>query len=275
MRMRFFLPLFVPLLLTACAGTSQVVSATATDPVVGIEVPFPARLFTTDQLRQLYVVTPSNALLKLDPALNELFQYTNNRLGDLALIDVSNPFSVLLYYPDFNEVITLDRTLNERGRLNLLELGLVQVRAIGLSQDNQVWVYDELNNQLKKLSTSGEVVLASDDLSLLLGENISPNFLTARNRRVYLNDPEVGVLVFDLFGQYLKTIDLRGLQDFQLLEDRLLYVQANTLQSFHLESLLFDTIQLPKTLRLGERVEVQKGYLYDLAGERVRVVRLE
>ena len=260
---------------TGCTTRAQLPPVASPPAPVGTEIPIPARLFTTDQLRQLYVVTPTNALLKLDPALNELFQYTNNRLGDLALIDVSNPFSVLLYYPDSNEVITLDRTLNERGRLNLLALGLVQVRAIGLSLDNQVWVYDELNNQLKKLSTTGEVTLASDDLSLLLGQNISPNFLTARNRRVYLNDPGVGVLVFDLFGQYLKTIDLKGLAEFQILGDQLLYTEAGQLRSFQLQSLLFQPVQLPPGVTVGQRAEVQKGYLYDLMGERVRVVRLE
>ena len=272
--MHWFRLSLILLTLQACTGTAQVLPPTpATAP--GLEVPIPTRLFTTDQLRQLYLVTPTNALLKLDPALNELFQYTNNRLGDLSLIDVSNPFSVLLYYPDYNTVITLDRTLNERGRLNLLELGLVQVRAIGLSSDNQVWVYDELNNQLKKLSATGEVLLESDNLSLLLGKNFSPNFLTARDRRVYLNDPEAGVLVFDLFGQYLKTIDLTGLREFQVMDDRLLYVRDNALESFQLQSLLFESIELPVALKLGERVEVQKGYLYDLVGERVRVVPLK
>ena len=262
------------ILLQACSTVAQVPGRVGPAPV-GTEIPIPTRLFTTDQLRQVYLVTPSNALLKLDPALNELFQYTNNRLGELRLIDVSNPFSVLLYYPDYNEVITLDRTLNERGRLNLLEQGLVQVQAIGLSSDNQVWVYDELNNQLKKLSTTGEVTLASDDLSLLLGMNISPNFLTARNRRVYLNDPQIGVLVFDIFGQYLKTIDLKGLSDFQIIDDRLLYTREGRLESFQLRSLLFSTVALPGGVVLGERAEVQKGYLYDLLGERVRMVRLE
>ena len=258
-------------LLPTCGAPAQVPGAAP----VGTEIPIAARLFTTDQLRQVYLVTPTNALLKLDPALDELFHYTNNRLGDLQVLDVSNPFSVLLYYPDFNEVITLDRTLNERGRLNLLELGLVQVRAIGLSSDNQVWVYDELNNRLKLLSATGEVVLASDDLSLLLGQNVSPNFLTARNRRVYLNDPALGVLVFDLFGQYLKTIDLKGLTNFQVLNNQLLYPREGRLERFDLESLLFAPVLLPEGVTVGSDAEVQKGYLYDLTGQRVRVVRLE
>ena len=261
-------------LLTAVFGACAVRPPAAPTPAGDTNDPPAARLFTTDQLRQVYIGTPTNALIKLDPNLQEVFRYTNNRLGLLAQLDVSNPFSVLLYYPDYNTAITLDRTLNETGRLNLLEQGLVQVNAIGLSSDNQIWVYDELNNQLRKLSATGEGELASDDLSLLLGKDIRPNFLTARNRRVYLNDPEVGVLVFDLFGQYLKTIDILGLTDFQVLEDQLLYVRDGRLERFQLTSLLFQTIELPEGVEVHTGAEVQKGYLYDLDRGRVRMLKL-
>lgn len=187
----------------------------------------PATLIAADKLRQLYIVTPDNEVIKYSPEGRELYRFNNNTLGTLSLIDATDPFNLLLYYPDFQVAILLDRTLNQLGQFNLWEYGLFQPRAIGMANDNLLWVYDEVNFTLKKLDRQGQVTAQSDNLNLLLPRPPKPVALLARNNRVYMNDPTMGILVFDNFGQYLRSIPVTGATFFQVLEDDTVWRRSN------------------------------------------------
>jgi len=78
-------------------------------------------VFTTDQLRNVYTVTKTNEVIKYTPSGQIQFRYNNNTLGNLAFIDATDPFNLLLFYPDFRRVILLDRTpkpLVSKGLIN-------------------------------------------------------------------------------------------------------------------------------------------------------------
>ena len=79
--------------------------------VVQRSLPLSARRATTDQLGNLYLVTTGNALEKYTPEGLFLTRFTNNRLGAIQSVDVSNPLKVLVWYADFRTVVFLDRSL--------------------------------------------------------------------------------------------------------------------------------------------------------------------
>jgi len=103
-----------------------------------------------DQLGQLYVVHPNNNIIQYKADGSEGFRYNNNTLGKLGAIDPTNPFSILLFYPDFQTIILLDRTLNEKTQIDLSASGLLNIELVGLSNDNFIWIYDAADVQLKK-----------------------------------------------------------------------------------------------------------------------------
>lgn len=72
------------------------------------------------------------------------------KFGQATLIDVSNPLKILLYYKDFATVVMLDRFLNSVNSIDLRKQNTLQAKAIGQSYDNKIWVYDEMENKLKK-----------------------------------------------------------------------------------------------------------------------------
>jgi hypothetical protein len=74
----------------------------------------------------------------------------------------------------------------------------------------------------------------------------------------------VGVLVFDAFGQYRKTIPLLGLSEFQVLGDQLVFARDGRLWSFHLTALLEKPYSLPFELKTGSKVKVANGILFVL-----------
>ena len=218
--------------------------------------------FATDKLQNIYLVNAKNKIIKLDKTVNQQYLYSNNRLGELTYIDATNPFKLLLFYPDFGNIVVLDRTLTENGSFNLFDLNLLQVNAVGTASDNGIWLYDPLNFKLKKINQRGDVIVQSADMSLTLNTQLQPNFVVEKEQRVYLNDPEVGILVFDLFGQYLKTIQRKGLDDFQIIDGRCIYYDQEALYAFNLQSLISEPIQTPLPRTDFKQLSVQKNKLY-------------
>ncbi|MDF1867364.1 MAG: hypothetical protein P1U70_21190 [Saprospiraceae bacterium] len=237
------------------------------------EIEIDAKLITVDNLNQIYALNADNEIIKFNSNGEEVFRFNNNRLGDLTHIDASNPFNLLLYYADFSNILILDRTLNSTVQLNLFELNFTKVSAVGLANDNNVWVFDDLNFQLKKIDRKGAMIAASDNLNFALNKPIRPNFLLEREQKVFLNDPEIGILIFDFFGQFEKVLEFKNLNKFQVIGEQLLYVEQDKLHSFNLKSLLTKSIKLPKKMEENDNILVQKNRLYLIKKGRIEIYR--
>ena len=220
-----------------------------------------AKLLTTDKLQQFYLVDANNEVIKYNAKGKELFRFSNNQLGDLSHVDATDPFNVLLYYPDYLKVLTLDRTLNLTGEFDLQNLGLLYSQAVGMTNDNQLWVYDENVFKLRKVNRNGEILLESNDMSLLLDEEVIPNFVIERDNWVYLNVPNKGILVFDNFGRYTKLIPILT-ERFDIWQGHLVYQENEKLLAFHLRSLLIKELQGITALELGDQARLQGDRMF-------------
>ena len=232
-----------------------------------------AKAFTTDKLGQLYLVTEKNEVIKYDPNGVEMFRFNNNRLGNLQHIDATDPFNVLLYYSDYLTVITLDRTLNQTLDFDLINLNLLEVKAIGMSNDNNVWLYDEVTFKLRKVDRKGQVLIESDQLNTRLFYTPNPNFILERENTVYVNNPETGILVFDIYGKYIKTLDFKGLDDFQVFNKQLIFREGEKLQSFYLQPLVLQTLELPSGTEKEDKIRIQKNRLFVKKEDQVMIYK--
>lgn len=203
------------------------------------------RWMEVDKMQQLYLIKDDHTLEKYTPDGQLLFQFNENALGEISCIDISNPFRILVFYQDYGMVIFLDRTLSEINRHDLSELEISQVQAIATASDNNIWLFDNDSYTLKKISNQNEVLLESADLNLLLSEDLIPERMMEFDTRVYLNAPETGILVFDVFGNYIKTIDIRHLDYFQMYEGQVFYVRDKSFITYHLLSFQTKEIKLP------------------------------
>ncbi|MFH7012082.1 hypothetical protein ACHRV5_09415 [Flavobacterium sp. FlaQc-52] len=80
---------------------------------------------------------------------NEVFEYKNVSLGNLTKVDLQNPLKMVLFYEDFNSVILLDNQLNKITEINFSQNNIpIVVPFIGMSTQNQLWVYNTLNQQI-------------------------------------------------------------------------------------------------------------------------------
>ncbi|MRX66630.1 hypothetical protein SAMN06265349_102536 [Flavobacterium resistens] len=80
---------------------------------------------------------------------SEVFEYKNVSLGRITKTDLQNPLKIVLYYEDFNTVVLLDNQLNKITEINFsLNATPIVVSAIGMSTQNQLWIYNALNQQI-------------------------------------------------------------------------------------------------------------------------------
>lgn len=209
---------------------------------------FAAGRFTriyADRMDQLYAVTPLQEVLLYGRKGGLLFRYSNNRLGAIGWIDVSNPLRILVYYPGFMKAVLLDRTLTELAVIDLADLGKPLASAVALSSDNQLWVWDAATYSLSKMDIQGRVLQEGPSFALMPGIPPTVNFLLEYEQQVYANAPGQGVLVFDAFGQYLQTLPLTEWEGFGVQNGVLFSHRNNQVELYDIRTGLTHSISAP------------------------------
>jgi hypothetical protein len=233
------------------------------------------RFFTTDPIQNLYVVTEEEELIKFDSRGNEQFRYNNFTLGRLGHVDATNPFSLLLYYPDFQAVVLLDRTLNQVGEINLLDLNLPEARAIGLDADNFIWVYDPIRFRLRKLDTQGATLMESENLALSLPKPPEVDLLVTKDNHIFLRDTRTGLFVMNNFGQLTQALSMEGEKPyFQVSNGKILFFADGKLRRILLASQIEETIPLPAFFRQAYQLRMEKDLLFALFPDKLAVFQI-
>lgn len=82
-------------------------------------------------------------------------EYKNVPLGQISKVDLLNPLKVIVFYDRFNTAVTLDNNLNETLKVNFSELKVpLVVTKIGIAAQHQLWVFDEITNQIYLYSSA-------------------------------------------------------------------------------------------------------------------------
>jgi hypothetical protein len=191
--------------------------------------------FTTDNLGNAYLVNGSS-IQKFDDAGKFQKEFSNKNFGAISSADATNPLRIVLFYRDFNRVIFLDNTMSQNGEpVQLESLGFFSTTLVASSHDNGLWLYDQQNFELIRLNQNLQVELRTGNLSQLLGiDTLQPDFLLEKDNRLFLDNPSSGVLVFDIYGTYSKTIPVKVSRSLQVADDHLLYYGKGKMHSIEL-----------------------------------------
>ncbi len=234
-----------------------------------------AHIFSTDILQNIYLAD-SSELIKYDRDGNLLYRFSNNRYGQLTWLEASDPFHTQLFYEDFQRLILLDNTLSEIANYNLQDFGYYQSSAVTLSYDNNLWIFDSITGELRKIDRLGKVLFASDNLFYQFEENPVPLRLLESKQFVLLLDKKQGFFLFDIFGKFLKRLDLPITQNIQLRRDLLIYESEGSLYLFNLKT--FDTTELMPNLYPGNSIKnlrLESNLLYELTDKDLEIFEVK
>jgi hypothetical protein len=216
----------MPAVITLCAFMPQ------TNPKeMRIKAKFDS--FTVDNLGNVYFVK-EDELLKYLPSGKMLGRYSNLKLGAITSVDVTNPLKLVLYYRDFQQVVFLDNQLSVNSEVVSLEkLGYEQTELVCASANNSFWIYNKQNNELLRFNEASKKTASTGNLKQVLQADLTPAFMAEHNGFLFLNCPDNGIYVFDIFGAFSKVISIKGLKNFQVNENLIYYKKDSALCSYN------------------------------------------
>ncbi|MBR9861533.1 hypothetical protein GYB22_12480 [bacterium] len=212
--------------------------------------------FSADAKGNLYVADGKNTLYKLNSKGKVITNVNTKVYGTISSIDCSNPFELYIYYSAQNILVYYDNMLNIRGETRFNSMGFNTISAVARSFDNGIWVYDYSDFQLKKLNKEGEVQSSSGNLSRFTSGQISPYKIIDFKNQIYLADSNVGIMVFDIFGTYIKTLPILNSTDFTVSDSAIHSLQHKAVLSYNFISFQQKNLPKPKAAKfIGRNTE--------------------
>jgi hypothetical protein len=172
-----------------------------------------------DHLGQLYLLY-SDKLVKTDEDGNEISRFSRPDLGIPDHVQVYDPMRILLHYSAFNQIILLDNRLNPLTEaISFFNLGLVDVPSSALADENFVWAYDQVYDQLLKIDIRvPEVSFRTPPITQLIQKESTFIQLRSNVRGVVIL-VDKGVIEFDAMGNFSSFTSFDSGDDLHLIEN--------------------------------------------------------
>ena len=229
-----------------------------------------------DILDNIYLITPGNRLKKLNSKGDSVAVFNDvKKYGNPTLIDVNNPLKILVYYKNYSTVVVLDRFLTQRNSINFRKQGIFRVNAISTSYDNNIWLFDEQDNKLKKTDETGNLLLESPDMRQQLDTIPSPQFIIDSRNQVFLYDVLKGFYIYDYYGAFKTRLPFTNWSDIAISGNKLFGFSHNMLYSYELQSLNLKTYALPFFVQDYISIKAVNGKLYLLKKNALEIYRFE
>ena len=232
--------------------------------------------FSIDNLGNIFILYQNGQLKKLNPAGDSLAVFNDvRRYGKLFSIDVTNPLKILLYYKDFSTIVILDRLLNSRATLDLRKLNLYQVKTISQSYDNNIWIFDEYESKLKRITDDGKLIDQSSDFRVLFDSVPSPQYIIDQNKQLYLYDSLKGVYIFDYYGAFKGRIPFTGWVDFSVINNSLFGRDQQHLFRYEPATFNLQRYPIPVALLNSQKILINPGKIYLLRNNKLQVYHFQ
>jgi len=216
------------------------------------------KYFTVDNLGDIYLVTKDDQLKKFKANGDSIGIFNDvKKFGTLTSIDATNPLKVLLYYEDFASVVVLDRFLNVLNTINLRQQNIFKVRAIATSYDNNMWLFDEGDNKVKKIDDNGNVLSETVDFRILFDSIPSPSKIIDRDGFIYLYDQHKGFYIFDHYGGLKNNIPFLHWKNVEVIKGNMYGFSDTLLYSYKSGSL--NLLQYPLPTSFSNALQIKAG----------------
>ncbi len=162
--------------------------------------------FEIDKLNNIYLIK-DNVVSKYDEGMNFVCSYDNYSAGGISLVDVVNPFKIIVFYSEFNKLIYLDNKLSElRSPIFLDDAGFYNVMAVCSSSFGGFWIFDEQNVCVRRIETDLTTSQQGTNLYEKIGDANITSICESGNY-IFLFADNGRILVLDKFGNFYLTVE--------------------------------------------------------------------
>jgi hypothetical protein len=216
------------------------------EPIPVARILTPTTQFTTDHLGNVYAIHHNN-IRKYDAAGLLLAEFSMKRFDRINSADPADPMKILLFCKSSAETIRLDNKLAVQGEpLSLYDAGLITPELVCSSYENGMWVFDRSLNELVRINPTGLIDQRSANLNEIAIPNLNFATILESDFLLYASSPAHGILVFDRYANYLRTIPITGIETLQVVSGKIFYTEASQLITFDTKTLEKTRIPLPE-----------------------------
>ena len=236
----------------------------------------PVSSFAVDNIGGLYIITPENQLKKYNEkgdsvgVFNQVTQY-----GKLTHVDVQNPWKAILYYQNFSTIVLLDKYLDVSTAINLRKQNIFRVKAVTASYDNNIWLFDEQDNKLKKIDDNGKVLSETVDFRLLFDSVPDPERIIDRDGLVYLYDSKKGIYLFDYYGSFKTKLSFLHWDNIEVIGKTIYGFDKENLYKYVSPVPDLIAIPLPPELQNNSLIKLNNHKLYGLKNNQLTIYSLQ
>lgn len=184
-----------------------------------------------DNLSSQYILSGGSRIQKINTKGIRSY-YQNNRLGMIGQVDIRDPMKVMLFYPIFQTILTLDNSLAQTGKLNFAGTSIGTVGAMCRAIDNQIWIYDLSNRCLNKIDPGGNLLIRGiPNYTIRLDPQLQVR-LWQEGEYLMLWQPGLSVFLFDNFGKYIRELPLPTNSRLVGVKDYIYYISDGDLRAY-------------------------------------------
>ena len=233
---------------------------------------YPISSFAVGNLGELFIINTDNQLKKLDEKGDSIGVFNQvTKYGKLSYVVAQNPWKTLLFYKGFSTIVILDKYLNIISSINLRNKNILRAEAITISYDNNIWIFDEQENKLKKIDDTGNMLSETVDFRNLFDVAPTPKRMIDYDGFVYLYDPENGLYIFDYYGSFKRKLPFKGWTDFAVIGKSIYGFDAEKIYKYTAPMPLPEEFPLPVALRNNTSIKVNNYKLYILKDQKLGI----
>ena len=185
-----------------------------------------------DKLGNVYQVSDMR-IIKYSNKLDSLNSNSIFSKGTIYSLDTRNPLQIMLFYKQQQQIVLLDNTLSETNKITLASFDWIDLVCMS-NRDNAFWLYAITSQELLKTDKNGMVINRFNNIAQLVQKNINPTQLIEYENSVYLFDPNQGLFVFDLYGNYIKRVQLENAEIVKFYDKKVFFRVKNNIFSYNL-----------------------------------------
>lgn len=228
-----------------------------------------------DVLGNIYLLTTSYQLQKLNPSGDKLNVFNDvKKYGQPSMIDVRNPLKVIVYYPHFATVVVLNQALAPINSINLRNENIFNVQAVAASYDNYVWIFDEQDFKIKKITDQGKLLLESNDLRMMTNDLPAATQLIDADNQLFLYDPKKGLYRFDYYGAYVSQLPIKKWKNIVVENHRVFGFVGHSLLIYRLDNMQEQAYPLPASIEAYRAIKIANGQMYVLTKKGLEIYQL-
>jgi hypothetical protein len=205
-----------------------------------------------------------NKLARFNPNCKEEKSYSQSAAYTIHAIDVTDPLKILIFNKDFNQLILLNNQLAPITEpISFDNYNYFTVSTVCRSSKGGFWIFDQSTLQLVYFNDEIREQRKSPRLDSFFNDDITTSdiILREKNDYIYLGIPAVGILMFDLYGSYIKTLPVKVEDDFQVVNQYIVYYKSGQLFFYDTQRFEQKSFYLPVENAKNARLENQFLYI--------------